>query len=186
MPHELETERLRLRLWRADDLDNMCAVYMDPEVTRYIATGWADDVEKVRERMERQSRRWREHGYGIWAVEDRVTGEFLGRSGLQHLDQTDEVEVGYIFLQKAWGQGLATEAARASLHYGFEYLKLDRIVACAYPENTASRKVMDKLGMRYVKTGIWYKTTLVYYEIRPEEFHLGPHEFRAIEVPGVV
>ena len=59
MPHELETERLRMRLWRDDDLDNMCAVYMDPEVTRYIATGWADNIEKVRDRMERQKRRWR-------------------------------------------------------------------------------------------------------------------------------
>jgi len=185
MPHELETQRLRLRLWRDDDLDNMCAVYMDPEVTRYIATGWADHIDKVRERMERQARRWREHGFGIWAVEDRETGEFLGRSGLQHLDQTDEVEVGYIFLQKGWGKGYATEAARASLRYGFDYLGLDRIVACAYPENTASRNVMTKMGMRYVKTGVWYKTMLVYYEILRGEFTHGPHHFSAFEVPPV-
>jgi ribosomal-protein-alanine N-acetyltransferase len=91
-----------------------------------------------------------EHGFGLWAVELRTTHEVLGAAGLNHLADTPEIEVGYRFLRKLWGNGYATEAARASIEFGLDELHLERIVAVTLPTNRASRHVMEKCGMAYV------------------------------------
>jgi ribosomal-protein-alanine N-acetyltransferase len=91
---------------------------------------------------------WRERGYGLWAVEARSTGQLMGRSGLQYLPETDEVEVDFLLGRAHWGKGFATEAGRASVRYGFEEVGVESIVGIVHPDNTASRRVLEKLGMR--------------------------------------
>jgi RimJ/RimL family protein N-acetyltransferase len=108
---------------------------------------------------------WQTHHFGHWAVRFKNDPTLLGWCGLDFLDTTPEIEVGYGLRRSHWGLGIATEAARASLEYGFEHLHLERIAAVAYPENTASRHVMEKLGMTYVKNGSYYGGDLVYYDI---------------------
>lgn len=115
-------------------------------------------------------RRWQSHDFGPWAVRFKDDPRLLGWCGLDFLDTTKEIEVGYGLARSHWGRGVSTEAARASLGYGFEHLHLDRIVAVARPENTASRHVMEKLGMRYVRNGFYYGGDLVYYEIGRDHF----------------
>lgn len=100
----------------------------------------------------------------------------VGWCGLDFLDQTTEIEVGYGFAKECWGFGYATESAAASLLFGFSQLGLDRIVAVAYPENVASWRVMEKVGMKYVRTGFYYGANMVYYEISSSALRPGAGE----------
>ena len=104
-------------------------------------------LERVRHMILEQQVHWGEHGYGLWAVEARATGELLGRSGLQYLPETDEVEIDFILARDHWGRGLGTEAGRAGVSFGFNEVGLVSIVGIVHPENVASRRVLQKLGL---------------------------------------
>lgn len=96
--------------------------------------------------------------------------EMIGWSGLMPLSGTDEIEVGYGMIKKFWGRGIGYEAAKAWLDFGFKRKNLSRIVAVAYPENTGSRRIMEKLGMNYEKTETHYGAKCVFYGISRAEF----------------
>lgn len=106
----------------------------------------------------------------MWAVVDKIKNKIIGRCGLCFLDNTPEVELGYLLDRAYWDQGLATEASKASLRFGFAELKLEKIVAIAHPENIASRWVMEKVGMKYEKEAHYYHTNVVYYSISNKEY----------------
>jgi ribosomal-protein-alanine N-acetyltransferase len=149
---ELYTPRLRLRPFGEADAPAHLALYGDPEVTRWLRDGpFLGDQVAVRSRraIDRFVRHWGEKGFGVFAVEELATGRFLGQCGLNTIDELGEVEILYAFERAAWGRGLATEAAQAALAYGFDEVGLPRIVAVTHPAHTRSRKVMEKLGMRY-------------------------------------
>ncbi len=102
----------------------------------------------------------------IW----KATVEMIGASGLQPLEDTGETEVGYGMIKEFWGRGIGYECASAWLRYGFETAGLEKIVAVAYPENAASRRIMEKCGMRYEKTETHYGSKCVFYAISKSEF----------------
>jgi [ribosomal protein S5]-alanine N-acetyltransferase len=101
----------------------------------------------------------------MYAVDLAASGETIGAAGLQHLEGGPEIEVGYRLLKGHWGQGYATECARASIACGFDELGLDRIVAVALPENTASRRVLEKCGLHEIGLVHAYGLEHVKYEI---------------------
>jgi ribosomal-protein-alanine N-acetyltransferase len=145
VPPTLLTPRLELRAFRPSDLDALAAIYADPEVMRYIRSGVAEGPrtrEQTAASMNAYAAKWDQHGYGVWAVVSRADGQLLGVCGF-----VDRAEIGYIFGRAAWGQGIATEAARAGLWYGFERLCCEEIGAGAKRENVASPRVLEKLGM---------------------------------------
>lgn len=152
-PVERRTERLLLRTWRESDLDGLAAVLGDAEVMRYM---WGEPrtIEESREALERRTDHWERHGFGFWAAESLSTGELMGWVGLQYAEWlpelSSEVEIGWMLARAHWGQGLASEGAAAALEAGFESLRLKRIVGLYHPDNVRSRRVMEKLGMRYV------------------------------------
>jgi ribosomal-protein-alanine N-acetyltransferase len=149
----LETNRLILRHLVPDDLANLFALYSDPEIRRYFPEGTLT-YEETREELE-----WFLNGHphhpqlGLWATVYRETGEFIGRCGLLPwmIEQRPEVEVAYLLAKTHWGQGLGTEAAQAILRYGFEQLQLSRLICLIDRDNRASRKVAEKIGMRFEK-----------------------------------
>ena len=151
----LETNRLILRHFAPADLDNLWAIYQDPEVVRYIPDT-PRTYEETREQLE-----WHQHGrprhpeLGLWATIYKPNGAFIGRCGLLpwSIDGQDEVEVAFLISRAYWNQGLGTEAAAASLRYGFEQLDLTRLVCLIEPGNDASARVAEKIGMRYEQTG---------------------------------
>ena len=144
MSVELETERLTLRQFRADDAEaHHAQVGSDPDVTW---DGSPRTLEETRERVAHYIELWRQHGYGPWAAVDRASGELLGHAGLQPLEETGEVELAYYLGRSAWGRGIATEAGEAAVQFGFDHLGLDRILAVVRPENRASQRVLEKLG----------------------------------------
>jgi ribosomal-protein-alanine N-acetyltransferase len=169
-PPTLETPRLILRPFVPGDLDRVAELLADPAVVRYLPGG----TPRTREQSERTLNfiidHWELHSFGWWAVALKVTGELIGWCGLKWVETTGETEVLYTFAQAQWGKGYATEAARASLRYGFETLKLDRIIAVAVPENRASRHVMEKLGMTYDRIAFYYNSDLASYSITRQAF----------------
>jgi RimJ/RimL family protein N-acetyltransferase len=148
----LMTARLRLRPWRddPDDLDALARWNADPLVMRHMGRGpmSRDESEAA---LARYLRHWDEHGFGLWAVEERETGALIGRTGLSyHRAWPDEPEVGWLIDPAWWDRGLATECGAASIDYAFETLGIPRVVSICIPENLASRRVMEKLGLKLV------------------------------------
>ena len=149
----LETKRLLLRLQVVADLDDLFALYCDPEITKYIPDAPRNQKE-TREELE-----WFLNGHpkhpelGLWATIHKATGKFIGRCGLLPwiIEGRQEVEVAYTIARKYWGQGLGTEVAQAILDYGFEELKLSRLICLIDPQNIASQKVAEKIGMTLEK-----------------------------------
>jgi RimJ/RimL family protein N-acetyltransferase len=144
---QLETERLRLRLFTHDDLPVMFALNSDPEVIKYADTP-ASDMEEVRQRLEQGPLAdYKKYGYGRFAVELKETGAIIGFCGIKYLPEIDLPEVGYRFLKEYWGRGIGTEAARVCVEFARDDLKVEKLVALIIPENAASIRVAEKLGM---------------------------------------
>ena len=145
----LITERLELRLLTLADAPAAFEIYGDPEVMRHVAGGTLPDVPATEAMIQQVIAHQRMHGYSWWGVIERATGELVGDAGLYSYEGTGpDVEVGYTFRRDAWGRGYATEAATACLQAAFGPLELERVVAVVKPENPASRRVLEKIGMR--------------------------------------
>ena len=162
-----ETERLILRPLDKRDVDAIYRMRGDADVMRFIREPQnrresADWVELV-------SSRWANERIGFCAMLEKSSGGFVGWCGIWRLKETGELEIGYAVAKEFWGKGLAAEAALAFLDYAFDELNQEKIVAVARPENAASRRVMEKLGMSFVGTGTFYEQTLVQYAITKEE-----------------
>lgn len=114
---------------------------------------------------------WEKEKIGFCALFEKKTGKFAGWCGLWILQETGETEVGYAVAKEFWGKGYAAEAAKVFLDYGFKNLGLEQIVAVAYPKNFGSRRVMEKIGMKYAGTGNFYGKKLVLYTIKKDEFN---------------
>jgi RimJ/RimL family protein N-acetyltransferase len=148
---EIVTPRLRLRRWRSEDLEPFAALNADPEVMEHFPSTLSRD--QTAEIMAWIAKHYELHGYGVWAVEVPGQAPFIGYIGLAvpsfQASFTPCVEIGWRLARPWWGQGLATEGAQAALAYGFENLSLPEIVSFTVPGNVRSRRVMEKLGMRY-------------------------------------
>jgi len=166
----IETSRLILRQFTSGDLDAFASMNADADVMRYIGDGKPQTSAQTQMRLNAILDHWDQHRFGLCAVVEKATREFAGFCGLQFLDNTSEIEIGYRLAKRFWGAGLATEAARASLKHGFEEFGLDRIVAVVQPENVASQWVIQKIGLRYVKDARFYNGDVEYYAITRQEF----------------
>jgi ribosomal-protein-alanine N-acetyltransferase len=178
----LETARLVLRPFAESDAGPLCRILSEKGILRYFPNPEAPPLDKVQRLVARQLEHWAEHGLGWWAVEARQDPELIGWCGLQFLPELEEVEVGYLLSRAYWGQGLTTEAAFASVQHGFERLELAKIVALAHPENGASRRVAEKLGMRLVGPILLWGLDLCRYEVDRGSFGEGD-QIESVESP---
>ena len=166
----IETERLLLRMFRSEDLDDLTGLLRDPDVVKYVGDGKPVDREEAEKALKSIIKHWETHGFGRWLVVDKKTQDFIGFGGLRSLFGTPEVV--YHLAKAYWGKGFAMELARAALKFGFEEHRFDRIVAVAKPQNTASIHVMEKLGMHFEMNMSYYNIDVVQYAINREEFKL--------------
>jgi RimJ/RimL family protein N-acetyltransferase len=162
---ELLTPRLRLRGFASGDADALAAMYADSEVMRFL--GGVIDREESWRKLALHVGHWALRGYGNWAVERRSDGVFLGRAGLWNPEGWPGLEVGWKFARHAWGQGFATEAGRAALDWAWSSLDVARIISLIHPENTASVRVAERLGMtRAGETTLRDKPVVVFEALR--------------------
>jgi len=142
----LETPRLALRPRTRTDFDDCLEMDLDPLVARFI-WGQPPDPERHREVLRgRFAADWPKRG-GVWVVEERAAPGFLGWCGLFPLEETGLIEIGYRYVPTGWGRGIATEAAACLLDYGFRSFTFDPIVAVSHPDNLASHRVLQKIGL---------------------------------------
>lgn len=153
----LITSRLLFRPFVLADLDQLhCEIYHNPEVAGMLSPNGTISRQQTAQLLYQRLKHWQLYGFGAWALEYKANHELVGHCGLHYLHNANskiesEVELTYTIKPTYWGQGLATEAARAVLQWGFETLNLRQIVAVTSPSNRASQRVMDKLGMTYIK-----------------------------------
>lgn len=164
----IETPRLILRRLTPTDMDAYYeAVFADADVMRYLATRRPLSRDAFEARIPAMMvDHWEQHGFGPWVIIHKADERLIGHAGLRYWPDSSEVEVLYALTPATWGQGFATEAAQASLRYGFDALGLDRIIAAAFAENVASRRVLEKCGMRDMGQFIWRDLELIRYETR--------------------
>lgn len=169
MPPVLLTRRMRLRPPRPDDLEDIYRLGSSSRVMRYITPGQTQSREEAKKDLRKRMASAGDR-LGYWIAEEKDTGKFIGWMALKHLNKSADIELGYRFLEEYWGRGLATEGSFKILDYAFRTLELERVVAVAVEENRASTRVMEKVGMTFVRHGRYYDTDCVVYEIRREDW----------------
>jgi [ribosomal protein S5]-alanine N-acetyltransferase len=162
----LTTERLLLRPYELGDVADLHrTLHGDAAVMRFLPGGVALPIERSQKSAEYAVKHWQDHGYGGFAVIHREDRAFIGQCGLNRMSD-GEVEIFYALAAPYWGRGLATEAARAMLDFGFRVAGLTRIIGLTYPENAASQHVLLKLGMTAQgTTERYYAMTMAYFVI---------------------
>ena len=146
----ITTSNLRLRPFAAGDLPALFEILQEPGIFQYFPNPGNPTRNQVRRFIERQIHGWEDFGYAWWAVEPYEENCLAGWCGLQFLPESDETEIGYLLGERFRGKGYATEAAQRSVRWGFETLPLERLIALVHPQNTASRRVIEKVGMTYL------------------------------------
>jgi ribosomal-protein-alanine N-acetyltransferase len=151
-PSTVETARLCLRPLTQGDLDSFASIFSDPEVTRFL--GYEAGVyERSRRELEFWIAAYERQGFGMLGMVRKADEKLIGRCGFAALEMEGvrELEIGCVLDRSVWGQGLATEAASAVRDYGFERCGFNRLVSLLHPENTASLRVAEKIGMIHEK-----------------------------------
>ena len=149
----LETDRLILRAFRADDIDAYAAMVAHPDVAPFITTdGKPMDRVQAWRHMATAAGHWFLRGFGIWALEDKNTGTFVGRAGLYYPDTWPGREIGYALAREHWGKGYATEACSAARDHAFEVLGWDEVISIINPKNTKSIAVAERIGETFKET----------------------------------
>lgn len=169
----IETERLYFRKFELDDLPKLIETRSDPDVARYLGGAKRQNPEELAKRIRFYMSCYDTHGFGMCPMFWKETGEMIGAAGLQPLEDTGLIEVGYSIIKPFWGRGIGTEAASGWMEFGFSNFSLDRIVAVAVVGNKASTRIMEKLGMRYEKTEVHYDEDCAFYSVSKEDFFEG-------------
>lgn len=143
----LETERLYLREMNQNDFDDLCKILQDKDVMYAYEHAFSD--EEVQEWLDKQLKRYKDYGFGLWLVVLKDTDEVIGQCGItmQKVNEDDVYEIGYLFQKKFWHKGYAIESARACKNYVFEKLKVDEVYSIIRDNNFSSQKVAERNGM---------------------------------------
>jgi RimJ/RimL family protein N-acetyltransferase len=146
----IETERLILRPFTLDDAEAWLPLISLPDIIRHTGDTPATSVEEAREVLRtRPLRDYAVHGYGRLAVIEKASARLVGFCGFKYVTDLDEVDIGYRFLPDCWGKGYASESALALMEHGRRALGFTRIIGTVHPDNPASSRVLEKLGLRY-------------------------------------
>jgi len=162
----METKRLKMRPFKASDVDEFAPICADENVMRYIGSG-THNKEETKKRVKEVMDKYEKDGFGLMALIDKEDDRFIGFCGLirQVVDGVSYIELGYRLGYEYWGKGLATEAAIAIRDYAFEQLKLKELISIIHEDNKASEKVANKVGMKLFKKTIYKGLNVLVYRI---------------------
>jgi RimJ/RimL family protein N-acetyltransferase len=166
----LQLPRLTLRPFVPDDIEPLHQIQSVEEVLRYFPRTTPPPRASVEKDVLFQIEHWIKFGYGRWVIAQPSNCHLIGWCGLQYLPDTDEIEIGYLLAKPFWGQGLTTEAAIAAQSWAFEHLDLTELVGIIHPENSASIRVAEKLGMTSPLRTVYFGMDCYRYAITREEF----------------
>jgi RimJ/RimL family protein N-acetyltransferase len=169
----LTTPRLVLRPWQLEDASVLFDILQQADILKYFPRTTPPPIDRVEKYIAHHHAHWQERGYGHWAVVENETKLVIGWCGLEFLPETAETEVAYLLSTPFWGKGFATEAARASLAYGFDVVRLQQVIGLVHPENIASRRVLEKNGLAYTHRAVYFGMELDRFAI--EKVPGSPH-----------
>jgi ribosomal-protein-alanine N-acetyltransferase len=182
---EIKTKRLALRPFTMEDVDEIHRLWTEPGVRKYL---WDDEIiskEKAREVIAENLTLLDEKGFGLWAVTFHEQSAIIGFCGYWHFHEPPELEILYGISPEHWGKNLATEIAQAMLQFGFRYLGFDEILASADAPNAASFRVMEKIGMKFLKRENKNGLDTIFYSLSKNEFQFDDSiQFISHEVDG--
>jgi ribosomal-protein-alanine N-acetyltransferase len=165
-------------MFEPSDLDPMCEITRDPEVMRYIGYGHPLTREETHANLASIVSAFRRRGFGRWALVLKETGALVGYCGLSSGNKEVGVELAYMLSRGAWGRGLALEAGRACLRYGFERLGMRSVAGLTRRENGRSRRVLERLGMSFVRDAQFYGLDCVHYIVARDDWRDDGSPFR--------
>jgi RimJ/RimL family protein N-acetyltransferase len=166
----LRTERLVLRMFREDDLDEYAVITADPEVSRYLGDGSPLSRDYAWRQMAMILGHWRLKGYGMWAAEEAATGRLVGRIGFFNPEGWPGFELGWMLAREFWGRGYATEGARRALEYGFTEMGREHVISLIRPANLPSIRVAERLGERLERSTDLFGNPALVYGISREDW----------------
>jgi RimJ/RimL family protein N-acetyltransferase len=152
-----------LRQFRQEDFEAYLRILSDPDVLRFIGGGVAPSREDAWRHMAMLAGIWTLRGYGQWAIEEKASGDLVGRCGVWFPEGFPEIEAGWVIDREHWGSGYATEAGREALRQAFATLGVTHLISLIDPENGASRRVAEKLGGIIDKTGVFRGHETLFY-----------------------
>jgi RimJ/RimL family protein N-acetyltransferase len=162
----LETDRLVLRAFTNADLEPYCSMCSDPEVMRFVGDGRTLSRTDAWRHIALFLGTWQLRGYGMWAVEDKATGRFVGRVGYLHPEGWPGIELAWALARSYWGRGLASEAAQACLKHGFVSCGFEHVIHLIHPENRKSIAVAERLGAKPEGSTVIFGQPALTYGIR--------------------
>ncbi len=168
---EITTKRLHLRHFLKEDIETYSEMMGDDEIARWFPKGIGYTHEEAQTSLDNILSHWKKYGFGLWAITRKEGSCLIGRCGLNYIPETSEVEIDFVLASRYWKKGYATEAANASLYYAFKILALDRIIALAKPENSASLRVIQKIGMHYIRNAEYWNIICAKYELLRTEYN---------------
>lgn len=168
----LNTERVILRGFTESDALPLYEILSEPGVLRYFPSSDPPSLDRVSKIINRHRRHWDELGYGWWAAADRADGTLIGWCGLGFLEETEETEIKYLFKSSHWGRGIATEAAAVCVDYAFRKVNLQEIIGLTHPENIASQRVLEKIGLSFRHQAEYFGMTCFRFTLDRDQFDL--------------
>jgi len=165
-----ETERLVLRPFVEEDAVELHRILNGDDVLKYFPGPGSPPLEKAERFVAHQIKQWEETGYAWWAADLKETERLIGWNGLQFLPETDETEIGFLIDRDSWGQGLTTEAGRVGVRFAFETVGLEELIALAHPENLASQRVIEKLGLAFVEETEYFDMAVRKFAMKASDY----------------
>ncbi|KQO31661.1 GNAT family acetyltransferase [Flavobacterium sp. Leaf82] len=171
MKEPIETDRLILRELLLSDVEGMFELDSNPNVHLFLGNKPVKDIQESLDQIKNIQQQYKDLGIGRWAVILKETNEFLGWSGIKFItneinNHKDFYEIGYRFIEKHWGKGYATEAGKAFIDYAFNVMKIEAVYAYADAGNENSRRILEKLGLRYVNSFEYEEELEVWYQLK--------------------
>ncbi len=166
----LPTVQTILRPWSLEDAPGLLEIMQEDGIFKYFPPSTSPTLEKAERYISHQLSHWEKYGYGHWAVTTPAEGQVVGWNGLEFLPETEETEVAYLLSRSARGKGIATEAARAAVEFGFHSAGLASIIGLVHPENEPSIRVLEKSGLRFIDNKVYFGMEMRRYRIERSEF----------------
>lgn len=167
----LQTERLVLRSYQENDLEPYYEMMADPNITRYLVPGIPMSRREAWRSIAGMAGHWVIRGHGQWAIEEKETGDFVGRCGIIEPEGWPGKELGWVLHPKAWGKGYATEAAKAALDHAFKEMRLEKVISLIQPGNDASVAVASRIGEKLEERITVFEKEADVYSITAKEYY---------------
>jgi [ribosomal protein S5]-alanine N-acetyltransferase len=172
----IDTEKFILREILETDVEGMYALDSDPEVHKYLGNNPIASMDAALATIQHVRKQYKENGIGRWAIIDKASNEFVGWAGLKYEQNLrtnfNYYDIGYRLLRKYWGKGIASEAAKVSLEYGFNQLNINEIFAAAHVGNAASNKILTNIGLKFIDTFEYNGALTNWYGLNKSEYLL--------------